>query len=1098
MFNRLFSLSRKRSQRRNTSTRKRRLTIENLEGRALLAVYNWVLQGDGDWGVAGNWNNTSTNLPGVPGATDTANIGQVQVTSGISRTVNNITGAGAIKVTAGTFSVQNAVNDTLIFGLTVDAGATFRTTGGTTHIINSEISGTLNTLANGTLRFLRGLNTLNPGSNMIGAGQYLLLGDVFGAPFVELNQDMVAPANFRMQNGTLGGSGDLTVNGILEWNATNGVSMTGTGLTIIQPSATLNITGLGGSIDGRTINNSGSILFSATSDLVLRTSGTINNLAGSTFEIQTDSEINGGVEGFFNNSGTIEKTAGGGTTQLRTILTNTGTIDVQTGTIAFFAGQGTGGTYKTSTGAFLDLTGGSGFSLTGTNTFQGTGTVFTGSGQLNILAPGATWVVPATTTMLFTSSVFVIPVGATLTYNGNLSFPASTDAHLKGGGRLLMNGNFTHSGAGNIIMFGDVATNSIATTLEIPATRNLTIQSDGGITGSGASGIIKNAGTIQKTGGTGTSLVFPNISNTGIIKSTVGTLMLHKTTTAGGTLTAGTGAAVKLTDNFSGQFLMTGTMVANGSGSITFGAGNFVVGASGGTLSVGATTQFIWSGGNWTVPVSATLTVNGNFIMSAAATVILGGGGTMVFNGNVTHSGDGDLRVDGDGGSAPTTMRLASGKNYNFASDGSVLEGFFGGGTFDNLGLIRKSAGAGASSVSVDLAKPANLQVDSGTLRLAGNGHVIIGGNFQIAAGAVVDLVGVNSDIVTYSGTFTGSGAGRVQLNRGILLASNATGVTFNFPSGLFEWFGGNIDTNSSVVTMQGSVTFAGAAGVFLVGQGTLQVNGTFEHTSTGNLSLFGTSTLAIGTTGVYNMRKNAAIVGSGSLENAGIFRKNGGTGVATVSTPVTNTGTIESRLGTLKITGNVSEIVSGTLTGGIWGAFSTATNTAAMEFNNAVSTIGLAATVKLSGPNSSLPSIGGLANVVGNFQLLAGANYANSGDLSNSGNILVSPTSVLDVSGILTHATAGNLTIQLAGAIIGRVRTLGTANLGGSLTITFTGAPPASGTAVTILENQSALPINGTFAGLAQNAVMAFGGMTWRIRYNQGSGNDVVLQRLA
>jgi hypothetical protein len=210
-----------------------------LEGRALLAAFNWVLAGDGDWGVAANWLNTSTNLPGVPGAGDTANIGQVQVTSGVSRTVNNITGAGAIKVTAGTFSVQNAVNDTLILGLTVDAGATFRTTGGTTNIINSEISGTINTLTNGTFRFLRGLNTLNPGSSIIGAGQYLLLGDVFGAPFVEINQDMVVPANFRLQNGTLGGTGDLTVNGTLEWNATNGVSMTGTGLTIIQPSATV-------------------------------------------------------------------------------------------------------------------------------------------------------------------------------------------------------------------------------------------------------------------------------------------------------------------------------------------------------------------------------------------------------------------------------------------------------------------------------------------------------------------------------------------------------------------------------------------------------------------------------------------------------------------------------------------------------------------------------------------------------------------------------------------------------------------------------------------------------------------------------------------
>jgi len=313
----------------------------------------------------------------------------------------------------------------------------------------------------------------------------------------------------------------------------------------------------------------------------------------------------------------------------------------------------------------------------------------------------------------------------------------------------------------------------------------------------------------------------------------------------------------------------------------------------------------------------------------------------------------------------------------------------------------------------------------------------------------------------------------------------------------LFEWYGGNIDTNNAVVTVQGSATFAGSATVWLVGSGTLQVNGVFEHMSTGSLNLFSTATLSIGTTGIYNMRKNAAIVGGGSVENSGVIRKNGGTGVATIAVPVSNTGTIESRLGTLKITGNVSEIVTGTLTGGIWGVFSTAANTASLEFNTAVTTIGLAATVKLSGPNSSLPSIGGLASIAGNFQLLSGANYANSGDLSNSGNILISPTSVLDVSGVLTHAAVGKLTMQMAGASIGRVRTLGTANLGGNLTVSFSGAKPAIGTAVTILENQSALAINGTFAGLPQNAVMSFGGMTWKIRYNQGSGNDVTLERL-
>jgi hypothetical protein len=48
--------------------------LEELEERRLLATFNWVVNGDGDFNTASNWRDEN-NLPGVPGVADDASIG---------------------------------------------------------------------------------------------------------------------------------------------------------------------------------------------------------------------------------------------------------------------------------------------------------------------------------------------------------------------------------------------------------------------------------------------------------------------------------------------------------------------------------------------------------------------------------------------------------------------------------------------------------------------------------------------------------------------------------------------------------------------------------------------------------------------------------------------------------------------------------------------------------------------------------------------------------------------------------------------------------------------------------------------------------------
>ena len=69
-----------------------------------------------------------------------------------------------------------------------------------------------------------------------------------------------------------------------------------------------------------------------------------NNLVGGIFDARNNEPFVanlGGAAPVFNNLGTFEKTVGTGVTTMALLFNNTGTIDVQTGTVNF-TGGGTG------------------------------------------------------------------------------------------------------------------------------------------------------------------------------------------------------------------------------------------------------------------------------------------------------------------------------------------------------------------------------------------------------------------------------------------------------------------------------------------------------------------------------------------------------------------------------------------------------------------------------------------------------------------------------------------------------------------------------------------------------------------------------------
>src|SRR5262249_29933160 len=127
----------------------------------------------------------------------------------------------------------------------------------------------------------------------------------------------------------------------------------------------------------------------------------IVNQATGLYDIQTDGTVLedfGGQQGI-SNSGTIRKSAGGGTTSVHIGFSNQNSnavVDVTSGTLQFNnGGTSQGGRFTVSNNAVLDLTGGSTLTYTGSYTGSGNGTVRLSGGTLDTGTNGATFNFPS-------------------------------------------------------------------------------------------------------------------------------------------------------------------------------------------------------------------------------------------------------------------------------------------------------------------------------------------------------------------------------------------------------------------------------------------------------------------------------------------------------------------------------------------------------------------------------------------------------------------------------------------------------------------------------------------------------------------------------
>lgn len=260
--------------------------------------------------------------------------------------------------------------------------------------------------------------------------------------------------------------------------------------------------------------------------------------------------------------------------------------------------------------------------------------------------------------------------------------------------------------------------------------------------------------------------------------------------------------------------------------------------------------------------------------------------GTFTNYGIVTHTGTADLQVTAFG-----QFNNQAGALYDLQTDAGLSgEGAFTG-HFNNLGWLRKSAGAGTSLVSAVNNQGGLLEVLTGTLGLGRAGKTHTGGFLWAHDGATLDLTSGSAND-RFTGYYSGWGDGHVVLASG-QLTLGGTGATFEFPGELFQWTGGRIEAGSPGLTNAGAMTLAGPSAKDL--RGSLTNTGWFVHADAGTFVLPAFATFHNQQGGVYYLASDASILGEGAFNgrfnNVGLFLKSGGAGTSQFVTDFVNDG---------------------------------------------------------------------------------------------------------------------------------------------------------------------------------------------------------------
>ncbi|MGI9168927.1 MAG: beta strand repeat-containing protein [Caulobacteraceae bacterium] len=512
------------------------------------------------------------------------------VAAGPAQVTVDFANTGTVRVESGRLEIDAAFVDSGPGTAEIASGATLSLGGG-----GSANPDAFVVAAGGRLEFSD--SPFAPGSGVFALGAGTLRGTTeLSGGELALGANDVKANRFSQEGGTVSGTGTFTLAGA---TFTDG-RQTGAGVTVLRGATTVD--GVLTVDGGRLLENKGVLtvagFFRGIELGDSQTHGTLLNDAGATINLTGGCHIWNGLGSSFINAGTLVATTNvSGAPFVSVDFTNTGQILVQSGGLGFIRPftNSAGGTISVASGASIDFRDGTAnasdftvaaggyllfefgrFSL-GAGTVGGGGTVEVIRGQL---ALGSN----AVTVTGFRQESGQVSGSGTFTVTGAAGFSGARVVQVGSGATVLQGASSIEKG---LWLDGDrVLENQGALTLTVSAEIRLGARPSGpgqggGVLRNAVGGTLDlqgtnqilafagatsftNAGTLEKTAGTGVAVVGVAVTDTGQILARAGTLDFTQAIGGDGAMAVDAGAALEVDASAAASLSMT----FNGGGGI--------------------------------------------------------------------------------------------------------------------------------------------------------------------------------------------------------------------------------------------------------------------------------------------------------------------------------------------------------------------------------------------------------------------------------------------------------------------------------------------------------------------------------------------------